>query len=125
MDRESLNIQNDFFNRARKDRSRVTLFLVNGKKLVGKIKAFDRFTVLLEGGGGEQIVFKHAIAGVAAARAFDNRIDTRGGGRGGPGNEGGGRSRESREPREAREGGDGGEGFGESIERRHASRGRS
>ena len=73
--RESINIQNDFFNRARKDRSRVTLFLVNGKKLVGRIKAFDRFTVLLDGGSGEQMVFKHAIAGVSADRAFDNRMD--------------------------------------------------
>lgn len=109
MDRESVNIQNDFFNRARKDRSRVTLFLVNGKKLVGRIKAFDRFTVLLEGGSGEQIVFKHAIAGVAAARSFDNRVDPRGrGGQGSEGERGGkGRSRES---------------FGESIERRQASR---
>lgn len=76
--REAVNIQNDFFNRARKDRTRVTVFLINGKKLVGRIRAFDRFTVILDGGSGEQMIFKHAIASVTPTRSFDNRIDLKG-----------------------------------------------
>lgn len=75
--RDIVNIQSDFFNRARKDRVRVTIFLNNGKKLVGRIKAFDRFTLILDGGAGEQMIFKHAVATVSTARTFDNRMDLR------------------------------------------------
>jgi len=78
--REAVNIQNDFFNRARKDRARVTVFLINGKKLVGRIRAFDRFTVILDAGSGDQMIFKHAIASVAPTRSFENKIDLKGGG---------------------------------------------
>ena len=61
-------VQNEFFNEARKTRARVILFLVNGKRLVGRIRAFDRFAVILDEGGEEQMVFKHAIATVATSR---------------------------------------------------------
>lgn len=59
------NLQNDFFNGVRKDRSVVTVFLANGKKLVGRIKSFDKFTLLLETPQGELMVFKHAISTVS------------------------------------------------------------
>jgi len=62
MDDDVKSLQNEFFNAARKDRSTVTVFLSNGKKLVGRIRAFDKFTVLLESQLGQQIVFKHAVA---------------------------------------------------------------
>ncbi len=68
MDTDTRNLQNDFFNAARKDRSVVTVFLGNGKKLTGRIKSFDKFTLLLESHGSEQIVFKHAISTVASGR---------------------------------------------------------
>jgi len=42
------NIQDDFFNRARRDAQPVTIFLTNGKKLQGRIRAFDKFTVVVE-----------------------------------------------------------------------------
>jgi host factor-I protein len=65
MDSESRNLQNDFFNAARKDRATVTVFLGNGKRLTGRLKSFDRFTLLLESHQGEQIIFKHAISTVS------------------------------------------------------------
>ena len=61
------NLQNEFFNAARKERMVVAVFLTNGKKLTGRIKSFDKFTLLLESHGGEQIVFKHAITTVGPA----------------------------------------------------------
>ena len=69
MDNENGGIQNDFFNRVRKERSLVTVFLANGKRLIGRIRAFDKFTVLLDTHHGDQIVFKHAISTVGPARA--------------------------------------------------------
>ncbi len=69
-----LNIQNTFFNQARKDRSRVVVYLANGTKLVGRIKSFDKFTVILESGNGEQMLFKHAISTISTQRSFGNYI---------------------------------------------------
>jgi len=68
MDAESGNLQNEFFNSARRERKIVTIFLGNGKKLTGRIKSFDKFTVLLEASQGEQIIFKHAISTVSSSR---------------------------------------------------------
>ena len=65
MDGESRNLQNEFFNSARKARTLVTVFLNNGKKLTGRIKSFDKFTLLLETYQGELMVFKHAISTVS------------------------------------------------------------
>ena len=64
MEGESPNLQNQFFNTARKEKKAVTIFLGNGKKLSGRIKSFDKFTVLLDGSQGEQMIFKHAISTV-------------------------------------------------------------
>ena len=65
MDDEAGNLQNDFFNAVRRNHALVAVFLANGKRLLGRVKAFDRFTILLEGQYGEQIVFKHAISTVS------------------------------------------------------------
>jgi len=69
MENENGGIQNEFFNRVRKERTLVMLFLANGKRLIGRIKAFDKFTVLLDTHHGDQIVYKHAISTVGPARS--------------------------------------------------------
>ena len=68
MDAESGNLQNEFFNNARRERKIVTIFLGNGKKLTGRIKSFDKFTLLLENHQGELMIFKHAVSTVSATR---------------------------------------------------------
>ncbi len=67
MDAEARNLQNDFFNTVRKEKTNVTVFLSNGKKLVGRIKSFDKFTLLLESHYGQQIIFKHAVSTVTTS----------------------------------------------------------
>ena len=68
MDNDTGGLQNEFFNRVRKDRTPVTIFLANGKRLIGRIKAFDKFTVLLDTHYGDQIIYKHAISTVGPSR---------------------------------------------------------
>ncbi len=75
MANDGLNIQNDFFNQARKDKLRVTVFLNNGKKLTGRIKSFDKFTLILDGENGEQMIFKHAISTVSASKLTPSQTD--------------------------------------------------
>ena len=73
MESDSRNLQNDFFNTMRKAKTPVTIFLGNGKKLTGRIKSFDKFTLLLEGHQGELIIFKHAISTVSASHRQANQ----------------------------------------------------
>lgn len=74
MDAESpQDKQGEFFNRARRDGGPVTIYLTNGKKLIGRIRSFDRFTVVLESNRVEQLIFKHAISTVSAGRLGGGR----------------------------------------------------
>jgi len=64
-DDSSLNIQNEYFNKARKNRTRVTVVLTNGQRISGFIRSFDKFTLILDTRHGDQMVFKHAISTVS------------------------------------------------------------
>ncbi len=63
-----INIQNQILNFVRKDRSLITIFLVSGKKFVGQVLGFDRYTIHIRGRDYDQIVFKHAITNVSVPR---------------------------------------------------------
>jgi len=61
---ETQNLQDVFLNHVRKQKTSVTVFLVNGVKLLGIITWFDNFCVLLRRDGHSQLVYKHAISTV-------------------------------------------------------------
>jgi host factor-I protein len=63
------NIQDGFLNSARKEKLNVTVYLVSGVKLTGRIRSFDKFSVVLESNSQEQLIFKHAISTVVLPRA--------------------------------------------------------
>src|SRR5450432_4119696 len=63
------NIQDTFLNTVRKDKSPITIYLVSGVKLTGKIRSFDKYSVLLENNSQEQLIFKHAISTVVSSRS--------------------------------------------------------
>ena len=58
------NLQDVFLNHVRKNKTPVTIFLINGVKLQGMITWFDNFSVLLRRDGHSQLVYKHAISTV-------------------------------------------------------------
>ena len=58
------NVQDVFLNHIRKQKTPVTVFLVNGVKLQGIVTWFDNFSVLLRRDGHTQLVYKHAISTV-------------------------------------------------------------
>ena len=62
------NLQDVFLNNVRKNKSPVTVFLVNGVKLQGIITWFDNFCILLRRDGHSQLVYKHAISTVVPER---------------------------------------------------------
>jgi len=69
-EKASQNIQDNFLNSARKERSTVTIFLMGGTKLTGRIKSFDKYSVILDSNSQEQLIFKHAISTVAVSRSM-------------------------------------------------------
>jgi host factor-I protein len=63
------NIQDSFLNTARKDKAVITIYLLSGVKLSGRIRSFDKYSVVLETNNQEQLIFKHAISTVVMARS--------------------------------------------------------
>jgi host factor-I protein len=68
------NIQDGFLNLARREKTTVTIYLVNGAKLLGRIKSFDKFSLLLETGNQDQLIFKHAISTISQARRSSGEL---------------------------------------------------
>src|ERR1700690_1837483 len=66
------NIQDTFLNTARKERSNITIYLLSGVKLTGRIRSFDKYSVVLETNNQEQLIFKHAISTVAMGKTLHN-----------------------------------------------------
>ena len=64
MTEKKQNLQDVFLNNVRKNKSPVTVFLVNGVKLQGIVTWFDNFCILLRRDGHSQLVYKHAISTV-------------------------------------------------------------
>lgn len=69
------NIQDSFLNTARKERMNITIYLISGVKLTGRIRSFDKYSVVLETNNLEQLVFKHAISTVAMGRTAHGHSD--------------------------------------------------
>ena len=64
------NIQDTFLNTARKERTNITIYLLSGVKLTGRIRSFDKYSVVLETNNQEQLIFKHAISTVVVSRPY-------------------------------------------------------
>lgn len=62
------NIQEAFLNNARKEKTFLTIYLMSGVKLSGRIKSFDKYSVVLEASNQEQLIFKHAISTVVISK---------------------------------------------------------
>jgi host factor-I protein len=82
MEKQAQNIQEAFLNNARKDKTFLTIYLMSGVKLSGKIKSFDKYSVVLETNNQEQLIFKHAISTVVVSRPFHGGGHSSGGGGG-------------------------------------------
>lgn len=65
MSNKNLNLQDLFLNNVRKENQTVAIYLTNGIKLLGNVKGFDNFTIILESFGKENLVYKHAISTIA------------------------------------------------------------
>jgi host factor-I protein len=67
MAKHNINIQDGFLFQNLKEGHPMFVELVTGRNLTGRLKRFDRFAIVLESDGKELLIYKHAIATVAAA----------------------------------------------------------
>lgn len=74
MEKSAQNIQEAFLNNARKEKTFLTIYLMSGVKLSGRIKSFDKYSVILETNNQEQLLFKHAISTVVVSRPSHGHI---------------------------------------------------
>src|SRR5205085_8026295 len=68
VEKPAQNIQDSFLNNARKDKIVLTIYLMSGVKLSGRIKSFDKYSLVLETNNQEQLIFKHAISTVVTQK---------------------------------------------------------
>ncbi len=66
---EQVLIQDELLKKAMEENKPITVYLTRGNRITGKVKSFDRFSILLEANGEEQLVYKHAISTIVPGRA--------------------------------------------------------
>ena len=66
------NIQDVFLNYVRREKLSVTIRMMDGSELEGRIKNFDRFALIVEHAGMDHLIFKHAIATIRTPRSVPN-----------------------------------------------------
>jgi host factor-I protein len=74
----SYRLQEAFLNTARKRKAKVTIFLINGVRIQGKIRSFDTFTILVEDGRQQTLVYKHAISTIVPAEKLQIEFEEEG-----------------------------------------------
>ena len=68
------NLQDQFLNLLRRNKTPVTMFLVKGVKLQGIVTWFDNFSILLRRDGQSQLVYKHAVSTIMPSQPIDTRM---------------------------------------------------
>ena len=62
------NLQDSFLNALRQTQCEVSMYLVNGIRLVGVIQGFDNFVMMLLSTQSQMMVYKHAISTIVPVR---------------------------------------------------------
>lgn len=73
--RKQMLLQDVFLSRVAEAEVQVTMFLVNGVMLQGRIAAYDLFCTLLERDGAVQLAYKHAVSTIQPASPVDLSVD--------------------------------------------------
>lgn len=67
----SINLQDLFLNKARKENKDVTIFLLNGYQIKGAVKGFDNYTIIIESEGKQQLIYKHAVSTIVPVKPIN------------------------------------------------------
>jgi host factor-I protein len=70
MVKNQINVQDQFLNKVRRDRSPVVVELISGRKLEGVIHSFDNFCLILRS-KGDELIYKHAISSITTGEKIE------------------------------------------------------
>jgi host factor-I protein len=68
MGKSGMNLQDSFLNQVRKDNTEIMVVLLDGTRLIGYVRGFDNFTVIMNARGQQHLIYKHAIAQIVSRR---------------------------------------------------------
>ncbi|MEW6161769.1 MAG: RNA chaperone Hfq [Nitrospirota bacterium] len=71
---KSQNLQDNYLNQLRKDKTPVVVYLTNGVRLKGVIKGFDSFVILLKE-NTQSLIYKHAVSTIVPERDIEIRLE--------------------------------------------------
>jgi host factor-I protein len=71
---KSQSLQDNYLNQLRKEKMPVVVYLTNGVRLKGVIKAFDTFVILLKE-TSQQLIYKHAVSTIVPEKDIDIRFE--------------------------------------------------
>ncbi len=75
MAKQLSSLQDHFLNTARKEKIEISIYLVNGVPIKGKVLSFDNFTILLEVDKKQNLIYKHAISTMSPMKPIQYRDD--------------------------------------------------
>jgi host factor-I protein len=67
----TINLQDVFLNRARKENLSIIVYLINGYQIKGLVKGFDNYTIILDSEGKQQLIYKHAISTIIPSKQIN------------------------------------------------------
>lgn len=74
--KNSINLQDAFLNQVRKEKTMITVFLVNGFQIKGYVKGFDSYIIILEGDNKQNMIYKHAVSTIIPSKNVYFNSDT-------------------------------------------------
>ncbi|MDY6968789.1 MAG: RNA chaperone Hfq [Spirochaetota bacterium] len=69
------NLQDILLNAIRKEKLDITIYLINGVPIKGKLLSYDNFTILIEIEKKQNLIFKHAISTIVPSKPVQYRLD--------------------------------------------------
>ena len=73
MSKQTKNLQDIFLNAAKKEKAPITVYLVNGVPIKGKVLSYDNFTILIEVDKKQNLIYKHAISTIIPLKPIPYR----------------------------------------------------
>jgi host factor-I protein len=67
MPKPEINIQDGFLFQVLQSGQTLSIELINGRRIDGALRRFDRFALVIEHDGRERLVYKHAVATIEVA----------------------------------------------------------
>ncbi len=69
------NLQDVYLNTTRKEKVEITVYLVNGVPIKGRVLSFDNFTILLEVDKKHNLVYKHAVSTIVPLKPIPYKVE--------------------------------------------------